>query len=166
MALSLYKVISSGARFKGLLFVLLMVAVAGCRRTAQRQKIVEKSRPAATAATLQDAVTVLDDMRLVDISVPIGAVVYEVTGGTLAQPGIMVARYESRFSIDMLGDFYHLDMERLGWQEHALFQQPHEALLLFEKPYRWCMVLIKHTSRGTEVSLYIRQKAQQGAEHT
>lgn len=147
---------------RGLLLVSLLISCAGCKKGVSHPKSLTVAGATDEEVATQDHVVILDDMRFVDISIPIGALVYEVTGGSLVRAeGVTVAHYTSKFSIDMLCDFYHLDMERLGWQEHASFQQPYEALILFEKPYRWCVVLMKHLSRGTEVSLHIRQKTAQ-----
>jgi hypothetical protein len=133
--------------------LVLLLCCVGCGKKARLQRATAQLSGEPATATSE---AIIDDIKLVDVSIPIGVSVYE-TGG--APDGVMMAHYESKFSVDMLADFYHLDMERLGWQEHASFPQYREMLMLFEKPYRWCVVSMRATSRGTDVSLYIRQKS-------
>lgn len=129
-----------------------VVSLGGCRKKLQQYTVETVVNSKESTSVLR----VADDIRLVDVSIPVGVTTYCVTGS--ASQTALVARYETNFACEMMVDFYHLDMERLGWQEHAQFVDTHETLLLFEKPYRWCIVAIRQGSRVTHVTLYIHQK--------
>ncbi len=151
-----YRLWSYSRSFCRVLLCLLLVALSGCRKKISLPGIER----AADSVGCQLVSHVVDDPRFVDISVPVGvstSVVQEHSDGAL------IARYQTHFAIDMVIDFYHLDMERFGWHERLQMRVGGETLLLFEKPYMWAIVAMQRTGSVTYVAIYLARKQDLGS---
>ncbi len=75
--------------------------------------------------------------------------------------------FQTSLSEAACGDFYHSEMERLGWQEAAVFSfTPHELLLMYEKPAQRAVVyIVPEGNSCLTVRLYVGIKNQGHAEH-
>lgn len=109
------------------LFLLCIIFVfSGCKnqKIAENKKYTKKN-------------SAIDEARLVDIPFPLHSVPEGLALIDSAQSGIT---YKTKFSKENLLSFYRAEMERLGWAELTVFEQQHELLMVFDKPYKICVV--------------------------
>lgn len=128
--------------------VLVMISMfAGCvHNTKQKHQAV-------TARKAQEV-----QARLADIPIPLGAEPY----GQWQQEnnGQMTMRYVcSAIDLDALIFLYEQEMERLGWQQQAIFVGQ-ESLLMFSKPTRFCTIFVKDfikskRNHGLQITIFI-----------
>jgi hypothetical protein len=97
----------------------------------------------------------LDEAKLVDVSLPIGVVAYDLSTPKEEEKQDQVIFYEVDFSLRMLTDFYQLEMERLGWKELALFESADEVMLVHEKPRKICVIYLRTGSLHQQVTIFI-----------
>lgn len=61
--------------------------------------------------------------------------------------------------IDGVRSAYEHEMERLGWQELARFQDENEVTLLYDKPLRLCIISLSSRSNSRESTAIVMRLA-------
>jgi len=134
----LLQALSKGIVLAGVLFF------ASCKNVKQRRLFSERG-----------AMRVLvDEARLNDISIPLG-VTLEGVPLSVENNHAAVMTYTSNMSLKILSDFYHADMERLGWREVSIFSLEDETLLVYEKPHKMVLVSMRPYDSSIQVLLYL-----------
>lgn len=140
------------------LAVTVLFLLPGCRKTSE----YDKQRPVSSRVSL------LDEAKLTDVSLPVGVVAYDVSTATALEKHNLVVSYEANFAREMLVEFYQLEMERLGWKEGAVFEalpfdvhstsgsvsHSAEVMLVFEKPRKLCVISIRSQGSGQLVMIF------------
>ncbi len=90
---------------------------------------------------------VLHEAKHADLPVPVGF---------SPQPSAGPFRYAGSLSIEQVRDFYHKQMERLGWvlEDYSIGD---EGLLVCRKPARTCVISIRTLGTGTHIVLFTEQ---------
>lgn len=112
---------------------LVLLMLASCAR--------QGVRPSSAQSRLYEA-------QLLDVSIPVGAQVEPVSEGVL--------KYQTALTFAQLTEFYHIDMERLGWQEALVSERPEELLLVYEKPVGRCILVARPRKNQLDVTLYMK----------
>jgi hypothetical protein len=134
--------------------LLLICLLTACERRRVTTVLTDKNR---TSLAERREIPPFDETKLVEISLPIHVIAYDLT----KNPQQTVVSYRANYSITMLHDFYSFDMERLGWRELTSFEATDERMvLLFEKPLKWCVVTIERhgESEQADVTIYLGPK--------
>lgn len=146
-----------------LLFIFLLT-LQGCKSFLPTSNIV-----AQVKNTLQPSEPIeeniyplfTDESKLIDIPFPLNVKLYNLS----IEPndkkfGIRFTSNSPQFD---LSNFYRCEMEYLGWQEKGILNG-YESGLLFSKPSKMCMILIKSVSykhNKVEVSLFVFPRTKQ-----
>ncbi len=96
--------------------------------TADVQKKVPVSAPISMAHF---------EASLIDIPIPLGATWQEEPADENVFPGLITSMAKA----DIV-QFYHREMERLGWQEEVIFEGD-TTICIFNKPNRWAAISIQ-----------------------
>ena len=114
------------------------------------QNVAEQKQHTALIKALQE-----QEARNPDIPIPLEANPYNYY---CAQDGKQYALSytSSNMDYDQLVAWYDLEMERLGWQQIAYIQGT-EYMLMYDKPYRFCTILLQPMIRkyGTKAAIKI-----------
>ena len=124
---------------KRLLLVIGLLSLSGCIR---RGVVI-------TPPVIKPVVTAEERARLHDVSFPLG-----VDPCKIRFDEQVVLTYNSPQSLNELIVFYKRDMECLGWKERLVIEAD-ESMLLFEKPSKMCVIVLR---KGSEVTLWISPK--------
>ena len=90
---------------------------------------------------------VLHEAKHADLPVPVGFTL---------RPSAGPFRYAGSLSIVQVRDFYHKQMERLGWVLQD-YSAGNEGLLICSKPMRSCVILIQLQGDGSSIILFTQQ---------
>jgi len=134
--------------------LLLICLLTACERRRVVTVLTDKNR---TSLAERREVPPFDETKLVEVSLPIHVVAYDLT----KDPQQTVVSYRANYSITMLHDFYSFDMERLGWHELTSFEATDERMvLLFEKPLKWCVIVMQRLAAGeqSDITVYLGPK--------
>lgn len=107
---------------------LLCIIISGCTRKST-------NRPNAFAVSQQEA-------KLIDIPIPLYDERLSMEASDSNRQDTAILGYRSSLAVVAIIDFYVHEMERLGWQQLALFQGT-ESLVQFESPERLCSISIR-----------------------
>lgn len=146
-----------------LFFVSLMVLLSGCgKRRAYPPHSEALSEVCIEAGDHASQEHVLDEARLMDVSLPLNVTAYDHS----QKKEQTVVYYKAPYTSVMLRDFYQFDMERLGWHELMDFPARDAATaLLFEKPNKWCVITIhEYDAARAVVMVYVSPKVHQDSE--
>ena len=127
-----------------IIFIPCIIIVAGfssCRRTGSAE---EKKEAILEHFVVQDI-----ERILVDVSLPLGISIkawkpYDTH---------CFLKYSCRQSLQTLVDFYLFDFEQLGWHLLSKFVSNEDALLVFEKPHRICVIILSSLKQEEMVSI-------------
>jgi hypothetical protein len=84
-----------------------------------------------------------DEARLIDIAFPVGIVLYNQDEYDSFSSHTCAVQFSSTTHHAALKQFYHYEMERLGWKSTGIFSTTDQVVLVFEKPHKMCVVTIK-----------------------
>jgi hypothetical protein len=97
------------------------------------------------------------EARLVDVPFPLQVIPKELDFSAEDATAHVAVEFYTTLSGDQLGDFYHKEMEQYGWKELCVFNVVDERLLLFEKPFKFCVISIRlGTSHKSRIKNYVR----------
>lgn len=100
------------------------------------------------------------EARLVDVPFPLAVTPREL--GIIVDDHSnqdVIIEFKTALSRDELGGFYHKEMEQYGWKELSICNAVDEQLLLFEKPFKFCIISIRCKGNNTTIIRYfISQK--------
>lgn len=99
----------------------------------------------------------LHEAKLFDIPFPLN---YSLLTSTEDDKFISLSVFNKSESIV---SFYKDEMFNLGWKKLATFESPTQHCLVFEKPYKFILVLIRYKNNHSQVDIFIKLKNEESS---
>lgn len=132
-------------RASRLVFLLLL---ASCGQSPRKWKALS---PAKGESRDEQSRVLVDEARLLDVPVPLGAQIFDVPDAEAltgfvegaAQEITLAAHFKTDISLQELLRFYRGDMERLGWQASMEVLGGQQATLVYRSPDKRALITIR-----------------------
>lgn len=115
--------------------------------SAIRRTVVDDNQSIADDDTVRRL-----EARAIDLAIPLGAVPLEQYIDCTEEGDFCLA-YTSDMMLPALNDFFHKEMERLGWQKKAQYDQ-YEQLLVYEKPTKIVIISLRPVLKKSAITTF------------
>lgn len=137
--------------------IICMIGIFLCSGCASKKRLLrglEVSKSKVLGQTSEE------EARLIDIPFPFDVKTRKINliESSKVNKAQTAVSFETTLSTGEVGEFYRLEMERLGWKELCNFDDSLGSLVVFEKPHKYAVVSIRFFKRRISVRCFVSAK--------